>query len=420
HCHLGHINKKRIKKLQHDWLLKSTDDDSFDKFVSCMSDYGGEYISQEFLDHLKKHEIISQFTPPYTPQHNGVSERRNRTLLDMVRSMSNQTTLSKSFWDYALKSVARILNMVLTKKVENTPYEVWHGQAPKLSYLKSYITRTKWHLKDLEVIQEEDTHPSENTREHHDEDEQEIIEPLSDVCPVHRSTRTPHALDRMCLYVDAEEHELGDHNEPTNYKAALSDPEYDNWLEVLNVEIQSMKDNQVWDLVDLPPNGLTVGSKLKQASKQWNKRFNEEIKKFGFTQNHDEPCVYVKASGINVTFLILYVDDILIMRNHIPMLQDVKSYLGKCFAMKDLGEATYIIGIKIYRDRSRQLIGLRQIAYIEKILKRFNMENSKRGSISTQENQYRARLEVLLHLLRYSAYIEFLIVIPLKSDSSRR
>ncbi|GJZ20576.1 retrotransposon protein, putative, ty1-copia subclass [Tanacetum coccineum] len=103
---------------------------------SLCSDRGGEYMSQEFLDHLKEHRIIAHHTPPYTPQHNGVSERRNRTLLDMVRSMMSQTTLPKSFWDYALEFVARILNMVPTKKVDKTPYEVWHGQASKLSYLK--------------------------------------------------------------------------------------------------------------------------------------------------------------------------------------------------------------------------------------------------------------------------------------------
>ncbi|GJT35979.1 retrotransposon protein, putative, ty1-copia subclass [Tanacetum coccineum] len=124
---------------------------------------------------------------------------------------------------------------------------------------------------------------------------------------------------------------------------------------------------------------------LKQASRQWNKRFDDEIKKFGFTQNRNEPCVYLKASGSNVTFLILYIDDILIMGNNILMLQDVKSYLGRCFAMKALGEAAYILGIKIYRDRSRRLIGLCQSAYIEKILNRFHMENSKRESIPMQE-----------------------------------
>ncbi|GKA29711.1 retrotransposon protein, putative, ty1-copia subclass [Tanacetum coccineum] len=93
---------------------------------------------------------------------------------------------------------------------------------------------------------------------------------------------------------------------------------------------------------------------LEQVSRKWNKRFDEEIKKF-FTQNRDELCVYVKASGSKVNFLILYVDDILIMGHHIPMLQDVKSYLGKCFAMKYLGEAAYVIRIKIYRDRSMSI-----------------------------------------------------------------
>ncbi|GJT68431.1 retrotransposon protein, putative, ty1-copia subclass [Tanacetum coccineum] len=106
---------------------------------------------------------------------------------------------------------------------------------------------------------------------------------------------------------------------------------------------------------------------LKQASRQWNKRFDDEIKKFGFTQNHDEPCVYKKASGSNVTFLILYVDDILIIGNHISMLQDVKSYLGRCFAMKDLREAAYILGIKIYRDRSKRFIGASTPAEVKRM-----------------------------------------------------
>ncbi|GJT63387.1 putative retrotransposon ty1-copia subclass protein [Tanacetum coccineum] len=65
----------------------------------------------------------------------------------------------------------------------------------------------------------------------------------------------------MCLYIDAEEHELGDLGKPANYKATLLDPESDKWLNAMNVEMQSIKDNKVWDLVELPPNGKTVGSK---------------------------------------------------------------------------------------------------------------------------------------------------------------
>nr|GFA34746.1 retrotransposon protein, putative, Ty1-copia subclass [Tanacetum cinerariifolium] len=67
------------------------------------------------------------------------------------------------------------------------------------------------------------------------------------------------------------------------------------------------------------------------------------------------------------------------------MLQSVKSYFGRCFAMKDLGEAAYILGIKIYKDRSMRLIGLCQSVYIKKILKRYCIENSKRRSIPIQE-----------------------------------
>ena len=103
------------------------------------------------------------------------------------------------------------------------------------------------------------------------------------------------------------------------------------------------------------------------------------IKEFGFVQTYGETCIYKKVSGSNVAFLILYVDDILLIGNDIYLLNSVKSYLNSKFSMKDLGEASYILGIKIYRDRSRRLIGLSQSTYLDKILKKFKMENSKKG-----------------------------------------
>ena len=105
------------------------------------------------------------------------------------------------------------------------------------------------------------------------------------------------------------------------------------------------------------------------------------IKDFGFIQCHGEACIiYKKVSGSSVAFLILYVDDILLIVNDIELLSSVKGYLNKCFSMKDLGEAAYILGIKIYRDRSRRLIGLSQSTYLDKILKKFRMDESKKGS----------------------------------------
>ncbi|GJZ00371.1 retrotransposon protein, putative, ty1-copia subclass [Tanacetum coccineum] len=269
--------------------------------------------------------------------------------------------------------------------------------------------------------------------------------PVAKVIPIRRSERPHRAPNRLCLNVEVEEHSLGDLNEPTSYKAAMLDSESNKWIDAMNAEIQSMMDNMVWVLVDLPPGCKTVGSRwlfkkktdmdgivhvykarlvakgytqlygvdyeetfspvadirairilisiaayydyeiwqmdvktaflngyldediymvqpegfvdpnhprkvcklqrsiygLKQASRSWNKRFDEEIKRFGFTQNLDEPCVYQKASGSNVTFLIL--------------------------------------------DRSKRLIRLVQNAYMDKILKRYRMDNSKRGHIPMQE-----------------------------------
>jgi hypothetical protein len=108
-------------------------------------------------------------------------------------------------------------------------------------------------------------------------------------------------------------------------------------------------------------------------------RFDEVVKEFGFIKNVEEPYVYKKVSGSAVVFLVLYVDDILLIENDIPMMKVVKSSLRKSFSMKDLGEASYILDIKIYRDRSKMLIGLTQDAYIDKVLNRFNMQDSKKG-----------------------------------------
>ncbi|GJQ95272.1 retrotransposon protein, putative, ty1-copia subclass [Tanacetum coccineum] len=200
------------------------------KIKVIRSDQGGEYLSHEFVNQMKSYRIISQLTPPYTPQHNEVSERRNRTLLDMVQYMINLSTMSNSFSGYALETTAHILNMVPTKKdcealVKRDTPDKLDSRSVKcifVGYPKKTIEASGSHRllkmsgsdKGLEIIQEKDTQPSENTRKEHNE-----------VAPI--------------------EYELGDLDEPPNYKVALADPESDKWLEAMNTEMQSMKDNQV-------------------------------------------------------------------------------------------------------------------------------------------------------------------------------
>jgi hypothetical protein len=103
------------------------------------------------------------------------------------------------------------------------------------------------------------------------------------------------------------------------------------------------------------------------------------VKGLGFIKNVEEPYIYKKVSGSAVVFLVLYVNAILLIGNDIPMMKAVKSLLRKSFSMKDFREATWILGIKIYRDRSKRLIELSQDAYIDKILNQFNMQDFKKG-----------------------------------------
>ncbi|KAL0413062.1 UNVERIFIED_CONTAM: Retrovirus-related Pol polyprotein from transposon TNT 1-94 [Sesamum radiatum] len=118
---------------------------------------------------------------------------------------------------------------------------------------------------------------------------------------------------------------------------------------------------------------------LKQAFRSWNIRFDEVIRGYDFIKNDFDPCVYKKVSGSSVAFLVLYVDEILLIGNDVKMLCGTKAWLSTQFSMKDLGEASYILGIKIIWDRSKRMLRMTQTSYVEKVLNRFKMKNSKQG-----------------------------------------
>ena len=82
-------------------------------------------------------------------------------------------------------------------------------------------------------------------------------------------------------------------------------------------------------------------------------------------------------------FLVLYVDDILLIGNYVETLSNVKKWLAEQFQMKDLGEASYILGIQIIRDRKNKHLALSQASYIDKVLARFSMQDSKKGLLPT-------------------------------------
>ena len=117
---------------------------------------------------------------------------------------------------------------------------------------------------------------------------------------------------------------------------------------------------------------------LKQAPRQWYMKFETVMGEQGYKKCSSDHCVFIQRfSGDDFIILLLYVDDILIVAKNVSRIAKLKKELSKCFAMKDLGPAKNILGMRIERDRNCNKLYLSQEKYIEKVLQKFRMENAK-------------------------------------------
>ncbi|KAJ4730414.1 Gag/pol protein [Rhynchospora pubera] len=335
------------------------------------TDRGREYLSDEFKRLCDEKGIVRQLTIPGTPQQNGVAERRNRTLLEMVRSMMAQAKLPISFWGDALLTVAYVLNRVPTKSVSTTPYKLWTSRKPSLVNLrpwgsmayvldsshkygklgprgkkcifiryseqsKGYVfigedlsgTVTEFEARDATFLEEEfprqrevstlelfELVPATKDIVSREELEQNVSrvddswstatgrDPqlgsvASDYDPQESQQRHPEPrksargkVPRRRFEIEEGECFLAaveDIIEPRTVADALSSPEAKEWLAALKEEMDSMKKNQVWDLVVLPPWRKTVGNKwvlkVKRKADGSIDRYKARLVAKGYTQ----------------------------------------------------------------------------------------------------------------------------------------
>jgi hypothetical protein len=108
--------------------------------VKCIqSDNGTEYINNDFENLLKKRGITRRLTVPYNPEQNGISERKNRTVLDMARCLLIESGLPSSFWAEAVNTANYLRNRCPSKSLNGkTPYEMWTGKKPNLKHLRIF------------------------------------------------------------------------------------------------------------------------------------------------------------------------------------------------------------------------------------------------------------------------------------------
>ncbi|KAI9180050.1 hypothetical protein LWI28_000646 [Acer negundo] len=313
----GYVYLMRHKSDAFDMFkaFKAEVENQLEKHIKILrSDRGGEYLSGDFQQYLIDNGIVSQFSAPGTPQQNRVAERRNRTLLDMVRSMLSYSTFPISFWGYALQTAIYILNDVPSKSVPKTPHELWTGRKLSLQHLRifgcpahvlkgktekmesrsetcifvGYPKETKGYYfyspSDLKVFVSTnakflekdymndsvprsrivlneisgDTIPREVTQPN------PIVssDPTQDQQPTipRRSGRVRTQPERYIGLGESVEN-LPDDDDPYTYKEAMEDVDSRHWQKAMQSEIESMFDNKVRSLVDLPKGIKPIGCK---------------------------------------------------------------------------------------------------------------------------------------------------------------
>ena len=123
-------------------------ENQYDRKVKVLrTDGGGEYVSNEFDDFLNNSGIIHQTTVAKTPQQNGLAERKNRTLVELIRCVISDSGLDKSFWGEALSTVNHVINRCPTVTLDSkTPYEVLNGRKPNIDYFKVFGSTAYMHI----------------------------------------------------------------------------------------------------------------------------------------------------------------------------------------------------------------------------------------------------------------------------------
>ena len=331
------------------------------KLKTLRTDNGGEYTSTKFTAYLKAEGVRHECTIPKTPEQNGVAERLNRTLVESSRSMLLDAKLPHKFWAEAVSTAVYLRNRCPTKAVKDkTPYEAWHGEKPKVEKLRvfgcdaySHIPkdeRGKFDLKARKcillgygqetkgyrlfdpirgkVIHSRDVRFNEDQKGIKDdtndvEDRCLIVDfscdcesepPTKSQTPVEgapepelrRSIRERHRPN----YYGIEQSHLSElPYEPTSIEEATSGPDSSNWKRAMKIEMQSLKDNNVWDLVELPPGRIAVGCKwvykVKTGADGSVERYRARLVAQGFTQkygfDYDETfCPVVRLESLRV------------------------------------------------------------------------------------------------------------------------
>lgn len=278
------------------------------------SDNGTEYTSSSFKSICEDSGVQHQFTAPYSPQQNGVSERKNRSIMEMARCLMQEKELPKKFWAEAANTAVFLLNRLPTKSVKmKTPFEAWYGVKPFVKNLKvfgcvcyihvpsikrdkldqkgeagifvgyslhskayrvyqpnknkvivsrdvKFFEEEKWNWSSRRSDSEQTWHVSQKSNlEEQNVEEQNVDQRLSseeliDDLPI-RGTRSLNEIYERCNVAVLE---------PASFEDAKEDRK---WLVAMQEELAMIEKNETWELVDRPHDRKVIGVKWVYRTK---------------------------------------------------------------------------------------------------------------------------------------------------------
>ncbi|GJS93475.1 zinc finger, CCHC-type containing protein [Tanacetum coccineum] len=310
HARLGHVHYKRMLEMSKDDLIPAIDENT-GKCNTCMLT---KITRQPFKSIIRKSVIlelihsdlcdfhatpslgiIHETTAPYTPQQNGVSERKNRALKEMVNSMLSYSGLSEGFWGEAMLMACYLLNRVPNKGNKTTPYEIWYKKRPNLSFLRVWGCRAVVRLPDpkrktlgekgidcifnLDAIFDEIRSSSisrpkniiPNSDESQTDDHSNDVPSETPKPRKGKRVRKAKSYDsNFQLYlVEESRDQIGSQysycysieEDPRTYNEAMQSRDAAFWKEAIDDEIGSIMENNTWVLSDLPPCCKPLGCK---------------------------------------------------------------------------------------------------------------------------------------------------------------
>ncbi|KAH9681167.1 hypothetical protein KPL71_026862 [Citrus sinensis] len=292
------------------------------------SDRGGEFTSNEFIEFFEANGIRRPLTVPRSPQQNGVEERKNRTILNMARSMLKSKRLPKKFWAETVACAVYLSNRSRTISVwGKTPQQAWSGRKPGITHLRVFGIIAHVHVLDKSRAKLDDK-------------------------------------SEKFIFIGYDNNSKGYKlYNPNNGKIVIS---RFNKLKIFQRDVKPAFLNGFLDeevCIEQPLGYSVKGHEdkvlrlkkvlygLKQAPKAWNSRIDKYFQENGFTKCPYEHALYVKEKDGDILIVCLYVDDLIFTGSDPSLFEEFKRVMIKEFEMTDIGLMAYYLGIEVKQKK---------------------------------------------------------------------